>query len=234
MSGFGDDPGQLPPGPLGPTGLPAPLPVGRQSVWSAERLLLFTDAVTAISITLLILPLVDLVPEAVSAHETGSEVITDHWSQIWSFLLSFLVVARFWMAHHRTFSMVGALNGRLVVWNMIWLLSIVVLPFPTEIVGSFGHDRFTAALYYANILVSLVCQAAMLALIKAHPETLTVDDESTRALIASGYTEGCRNIVALVVAFALALAVPLLDYYSLLLLAVFPRVDILRKRKGAG
>ncbi|WP_433893730.1 TMEM175 family protein [Streptomyces sp. CA-111067] len=239
VSGPGDEPGANWPGAPGPAMPPMPPTpqsspsIGKAPRLSAERLLLFTDAVTAISITLLILPLVDLVPEGAAAHDSARKVITDHWRQIWSFLLSFVVVARFWLSHHRTFSVVGSLNGRLMTWSMGWLLSVVVLPFPTEIVGSFGHDRFTATVYYANILVSLVCQAAMPAVIKGHPETLAVDDPSTRARVASDFTEGCRNIMALFVAFALALAVPALQYYSLLLLAVFPNVDVLRKHKGA-
>lgn len=194
----------------------------------SERLVLFTDAVTAISITLLILPLVDLVPEAASAHEHAQDVIDDHLDQIWSFLLSFAVVARFWFAHHRVFSAVGSLNRSLMAWNMGWLLCIVVLPFPTEMVGSFGQERFTATFYYVTLLASTVCQMAMLRVVKAHPELLTDDGEKPRGLIAYSYAETNHNLVALVIALVVALAVPALQYYSLLLLAV--PSDMLRAR----
>lgn len=191
----------------------------------SERLLLFTDAVTAISLTLLVLPLVDLVPEAASAHERSRDVIFDHLDQIWSFLLSFAVVARFWFAHHRAFSVVGSLNRALTVWNMGWLLSIVVLPLPTEMIGSFGGDRFVSTFYYLTLLASMVCHLAMLRVLKAHSELLTDAGEKSRDQVASYYAEAVRNVVALVLALVIALAVPALQYYSLLLLATTPWME---------
>ncbi|MFD8570244.1 TMEM175 family protein [Streptomyces sp. NPDC059639] len=201
---------------------------------SAERLLLFTDAVAAISITLLILPLVDMVPEAAAAHERPSEVITDHLSQIWSFLLSFAVIANIWFEHHRAFSSVAKLTRPLMVWNMGWLLSIVVLPLPTEMISSFGgRDRFTGAFYYATLLAGVVFRLAMLRILKSTPELLDGDREKSRSRIENLYTDSCLTVVALVVAFAIALAFPVLQYYSLALLAVPPRVSRLRARRAA-
>ncbi|GAA2614675.1 TMEM175 family protein [Streptomyces axinellae] len=140
-SGAIDETGARGAGPGEPS---VPAPGRNEGGVSGERLVLFTDAVTAISITLLILPLVDLVPEAASAHEGASEVITGHLDQIWSFLLSFAVVANIWQEHHRTFSTVNKATRSLTVWNMGWLLSVVVLPLPTEMIGTFGRDRFVA------------------------------------------------------------------------------------------
>lgn len=85
-----------------------------------ERLVFFTDAVVAIAITPLVLPLV------------------------YSFLLSFAVIARPWRVHHKLFQHVGALSEPVVLWNTLWVLTIVVLPFPTEMIGGYGNDRFTA------------------------------------------------------------------------------------------
>jgi uncharacterized membrane protein len=147
---------------------------------SAERLVLFTDAVTAISITLLILPLVDLVPEAASAHEGASEVITGHLDQIWSFLLSFAVVANIWREHHRSFSSVTKLTRSLMVWNTGWLLSVVVLPLPTEMIGAFGRDRFVGAFYYSTLLAGMVCRFAMLRILKTTPALLEEDGLAAR------------------------------------------------------
>ncbi|MER5439589.1 TMEM175 family protein [Streptomyces sp. NPDC002790] len=204
----------------------APAPTGKEAAGlPSERLLLFTDAVTAISLTLLVLPLVDLVPEAASAHEHARDVILDHLDQIWSFLLSFAVVARFWFAHHRAFSVVGSLNRSLSVWNMGWLLCIVVLPLPTEMIGSFGGDRFAATFYYLTLLASMVCHMAMLRVLKAHSELLADDGEKSRALVARSYGESVRNIMALVLALVVALAVPALQYYSLVLLASTPWME---------
>ena len=60
-----------------------------------ERLIFFTDAVTAIAITLLILPLVSIVPAHPAGNESVWPLLVDHASQLGSFVLSFLVIARF-------------------------------------------------------------------------------------------------------------------------------------------
>ncbi|GAA2600833.1 TMEM175 family protein [Streptomyces axinellae] len=211
----------------------APPPGTIEGGVSGERLVLFTDAVTAISITLLILPLVDLVPEAASAHEGASEVITGHLDQIWSFLLSFAVIANIWQEHHRTFSTVAKLTRSLTVWNMGWLLSVVVLPLPTEMIGTFGRDRFVAAFYYAVLLASTVCRFAMLRILNTTPALLEEDGRAARQRTEDLYTESYLNVLALITAFVIALAVPALQYYSLLLLAVPPRLARLRRRRAA-
>ncbi|WP_020497572.1 TMEM175 family protein [Sciscionella marina] len=186
---------------------------------SGERLVLFTDAVTAISITLLVLPLVDLVPEVASAHRPASDVITGHLSQIWSFLLSFTVIANIWREHHRTFSTVTKTTRALMMWNTGWLLSVVVMPLPTEMIGAFGgHDRFVAAFYYAVLLAGVVCRLAMLKVLKSNPGMVEGEGEATRRRIAHLHTDGYVNVLAVVLAFIIALAVPVLQYWSLLLL----------------
>lgn len=211
----------------------ASAPRGVEAGASAERLLLFTDAVAAISITLLILPLVDLVPEAVAEHEAASDVITSHLDQIWSFLLSFAVIANVWLEHHRTFASVEKLTRPLMVWNMGWLLAVVVLPLPTEMIGAFGRDRFVAAFYYSTLLASMVCRSAMLRILKTTPGLLKEDVQGAHRRITELYTESYLNVIALGIALALALAVPVLQYYSLLLLAVPPRILRFRGRAEA-
>ncbi|NDZ79916.1 DUF1211 domain-containing protein [Streptomyces sp. SID10853] len=215
----------------GPAEAPVPTSDGNGGGVSGERLVLFTDAVTAISITLLILPLVDLVPEVASAHKPASEVITGHLTQIWSFLLSFAVIANIWREHHRAFSTVKTASRSLTVWNMGWLLSVVVIPLPTEMIGAFGgHDRFVGAFYYAALLAGMVCRLAMLSILKNNPGMVEEDSEETRQKTAGLYADSFINVLAVVIAFAIALAVPVLQYYSLLLLVVAGRVRFMRRR----
>lgn len=213
----------------GPADARAEAETEKEEANSAERLLLFTDAVAAIAITLLILPLVDLVPEVAGEHGHAREVITEHRDQIGSFLLSFLVIARLWLAHHNLFAGVRSYSQPLVLWNMAWLLSIIVLPFPTEMVGAFGGDRFASSFYYVNVLAGVAFQTAMISVLMRRPSLLREGSrDMRRALFVS-----ISNVVALVVALALALAVPALQYYSLLLLAVAPWVVRLSKLGSA-
>jgi len=177
----------------------------------------FTDAVVAIAITLLVLPLVDAVGEAVDARRSAAEVVTDNISQFFSFLLSFAVIARLWTAHHRLFDGVATASGRVVGLNMLWLLTIVVLPFPTEMVGGYGEDRFTVVLYIGTILASSACLTALSVAIRGR---LVGGAGSMTALLA---------LALLVAAF-----VPGVGYTALLLLFLAPLVERLWQRWRPG
>ncbi|MEK8227283.1 TMEM175 family protein [Oerskovia sp. M15] len=66
-----------------------------------DRLVNFTDAAVAIAITLLVLPLVDLVADG-EAHSVRALVQGESGTFL-AFAISFVVIARFWTAHHRVF-----------------------------------------------------------------------------------------------------------------------------------
>ncbi|MGZ0152192.1 TMEM175 family protein [Kribbella sp. WER1] len=179
-----------------------------------DRLVLFTDAVVAIAITLLVLPLVDMVPEVKAHGGEATSVITEHRQEIFTFLLSFVVIANFWLGHHRIFEHVRVYTSSILRLNLLWLLAIVVLPFTTEVIGAFQSDRFVAGLYIGTILVLSICQSALALLIRGHKE-----------LEAPGNPVGRREIVGSLVltgftllAFLLGSLVPGVNFYALLLL----------------
>jgi uncharacterized membrane protein len=179
----------------------------------ADRVVYFTDAVVAIAITLLVLPLVDTVDEAVNAGDSSVEVITRNLDQVFSFLLSFVVIARLWTVHHRLFDGVATATHHVIALNMLWVLTIVVLPFPTEMVGGYGEDRFTVGLYIGTILASSACLTALSVAMRGR---LAGSGGSTTALFA--------------LALVLALFVPGVSYWALLLLFLVPLAERLWKR----
>ncbi|TKK73635.1 DUF1211 domain-containing protein [Kribbella jiaozuonensis] len=194
-----------------------------------DRLVLFTDAVVAIAITLLVLPLVDLVPEVRAEGGDAVSVVTDHWQEIFTFLLSFVVIANFWLGHHRLFEHVRAYNSAMIRLNLLWLLTIVVLPFPTEIIGAFPSNRFTAGFYTGTILALSICQSAIAWMIHGHKELENPDNPVSReglvgSLILTGLT---------VVAFLLAAFVPGVNFYALLLLLLSPILMPIWRRTSA-
>jgi len=183
---------------------------------SPERLVFFTDAVVAIALTLLVLPLTEIVPEVVAAHGDPIEAITGNQSKIWSFLLSFVVIGRQWFAHHRLFEQVRAYNSTLALTNMVWLLAVIVMPFSSQMVGGFNTNQFTCLLYIGTIIVNSACVSVM---------TLVVRSDS--ALLREGSVISNRwlfttisTTVSLIVAFLLVVIVPAVNYYSILLLVV--------------
>jgi uncharacterized membrane protein len=112
-----------------------------------ERLVFFSDAVFAIAITLLALELkvpdiepgraADLLPAALLA--LAPKYI--------AFLITFLVVGGYWQLHHRYFRHINAFDGRLIWLNLLLLISVAFLPFPTAVLGSYVGER-TAIVFY--------------------------------------------------------------------------------------
>ncbi|MES9541664.1 TMEM175 family protein [Actinomadura sp. NPDC000600] len=194
-----------------------------------DRLVLFTDAVVAIAVTLLVLPLVDVVPEAVGAHQRSVEVITGHWAQIGSFALSFVVIIRLWFVHHRVFEHIGGYTRALMLVNTGWLLAIVVLPFPTEMAASYpGDDRFTVMLYIGNILVACVLQTALTVISYRDPDVALEFDPPTIESVRGALS----NVALLAVGLAVVAAFPGISYFALLLLFAQAPVDRLWRLAG--
>ncbi|MEV0073821.1 MULTISPECIES: TMEM175 family protein [unclassified Amycolatopsis] len=187
---------------------------------SPERLVFFSDAVVAIALTLLVLPLTDLVPELAAEHKEAVDVVLEHWNQLFSFVLSFVVIARMWWGHHRIFEEVRAYSGPLVYANFVWLFTIAVLPFPTEITGSFGTNRFAAMFYTGTIFASSFAQSALVLIIRRDRNVARSPDSVTDLWLGNNLL----STAALLIAFVAAAVEPVLGYYALLLLIPAPWV----------
>jgi uncharacterized membrane protein len=176
-----------------------------------ERFLTFVDAIAAVAITLLILPLVDLAGEVRSGDESVWHLLTTHSGQFWSFGLSFGVIARLWLAQHRLMRPVIAANVQLTTCLMLWVLAIVFLPFPTALLPGGGRETITKALYLGTLTA---CSACLLLVSLVVGRNRSLRDSDERPLIAPDVT-----IVGIfVVALAISLIVPAAEYYPLLLL----------------
>ena len=120
-----------------------------------RRLVGFTDGVVAIAITLIVLPLVD------AARDLGTkpaiDFLSDNGFNLLAAGLSFVVIALFWMDHHRLYRRVSGATAPLIRANLVWLAAIVFLPLPTVlIVDSPGHDPIAEGLYIGTVLVAQV------------------------------------------------------------------------------
>ena len=135
---------------------------------SAERLKAFTDAVVAIAMTLLILPLMDSVTDAT---ESGAGAwVAAEWPSLLTFMLSFVLIANFWITHHRMFAKVERVNQALLWLTILWMFTIVWLPVATAITSTFEPDPIEKLLYVGSLIVtSLVLTLTRVYLIH-HPE----------------------------------------------------------------
>jgi uncharacterized membrane protein len=116
-----------------------------------ERLIFFSDAVFAIVMTLLVLDIrVPDVPPGLAVEEVPSRVL-ELWPKFLSYVLSFLVVGTYWIAHHQTFRYVGSYDRTLLWLNLVFLLSISFIPFPTSLLGEYGDLRFAVVVYALSV-----------------------------------------------------------------------------------
>jgi uncharacterized membrane protein len=177
-----------------------------------RRLVNFSDAVVAIAITLLILPLVDSASNICSAGI--GHFLDSNRPKLLAFVLSFAVIGRFWWAQHATFERLKSYNSMLVGGMFLWLFSIVFLPLPTEIVGSSrGGGRGVDALYVGTLLVTAVSGLIQAVAAVRNPElqveegrgTMTVDGYASLAILTA-------------VALVIALLIRRLGLYGLLAL----------------
>jgi uncharacterized membrane protein len=61
-----------------------------------------------------------------------------------------LVVAAFWMAHHRVFGPIGGYDRTLLWLNFLFLMTISFLPVPTSLLGEYGDQQLPVVIYAAN------------------------------------------------------------------------------------
>ena len=181
---------------------------------SAERLKFFTDAVVAIAMTLLILPLLESVSEAAAEGFDTSEYLDEHGGQLLSFVLSFVIIATFWLSHERLFAHVERWTSRLMILNIGWMLTIVFLPVATALVGSMEVDRLQIAVYIGTMVLSTALMAAMNLLVRRTPETWG----EGKGPDVSGLAAQIGLLALFALALALGVSVPDVNYYALLLL----------------
>ena len=120
-----------------------------------DRVIVFSDGVFAIAITLLVLNF--KLPE-VSGPDLDRQLfdaIADDWGLWLSFALSFAIIARFWVVHHRLSMLLRKIDTTFLVLNLVLLAFVVVLPYPTEILGEYGNQTAVAIYAAAMALTGL-------------------------------------------------------------------------------
>ena len=124
-----------------------------------ERIKALTDGVLAIVITILVLTFE--VPEHRFGHDALIDFFRDLLRPFAAYVVSFGIVATYWMQHTAIFHYVKAGNRTFFWLNILFLLPVTLLPFLTNIRATY-NDEFVATLLYAG--GNIACLAALLAL----------------------------------------------------------------------
>jgi uncharacterized membrane protein len=128
-------------------------PAGAQAPSSTTRRLeAFSDGVIAIAITLLVLEI--SVPDA----KPGKllDALGNQWPSYAAFVLSFVVIGIMWVSHHSMFERIANVDRRLLFLNLLLLMGIAFLPFPTALLAAYvkeggSNSHLAAAVYSATM-----------------------------------------------------------------------------------
>jgi uncharacterized membrane protein len=190
-----------------------------------SRIVAFSDGVFAIAITLLVLNLG--VGEGVKDGELG-RVLWDHRQDLIAYALSFAVIGRFWIVHHRFFGEVTGFDGRLIWLNLFYLAWIVLIPFSSQVLGDYGGTTAAEVLYAGNLVGVMLSGTLLFA--DAQRAGLT-STESAEA------REGRRHALWIALVFAasipVAIANPSIAPYCWLALFLVPTAARITSRRSA-
>jgi uncharacterized membrane protein len=109
----------------------------------------FSDGVFAIAITLLVLTIAQPVTKD---YLDLRHALLDRWPALAAYAVSFVVIGIMWVNHHTVFSHLRRIDRGLYYWNLALLMTIVFIPYPTEVFGEAlrqGHGARTAAVLYS-------------------------------------------------------------------------------------
>ena len=123
---------------------------------STQRLMAFSDGVFAIAITILVLQLgVPDVPAELADRQLAA-ALTAKLLELWpgklvSYVLSFVIVGMFWVGHHMAFHHVRRSNRALLWLNMLFLMCVSFIPFPTALLGQYFDQRVAVVVYAVSL-----------------------------------------------------------------------------------
>ena len=116
-----------------------------------SRIEAFSDGMFAIAITLLILEI--KIPSPTEGRLAAA--LLKQWPSYLAFFLSFAYIGVMWMNHHRMFTHIKRSNDTLLVLNLLLLLGVTAVPFPTAVLAAHlgTPDQRTGAILYNGVFI---------------------------------------------------------------------------------
>jgi uncharacterized membrane protein len=133
-----------------------------------DRLEAFSDGVFAVAATLLVLN-IKLAESDVSSNSQLNVVLRESVPNMLIFIFTFLVVGVFWVGHQRIYARVKNVSHFLLWSNIVYLLTIAVIPFPAAVLAK--HPFFITSIIFYSIVMFLsgIQHVTVLIYLKRHP-----------------------------------------------------------------
>ncbi len=108
-----------------------------------DRVGAFSDGVFAIAITVLVLTI--SIPSV--KPDQLDDALRDLIRPVFAYFLSFYVVGVYWFSHHKMWHFIRRVDARFLMLNMVLLAFVALLPFPTDLIGTYGQTREATIIY---------------------------------------------------------------------------------------
>lgn len=133
-----------------------------ENIPGIDRLLALTDGVVAIALTLLVLqlqvPATSVIKNANSASQLWDALGVDG-GELTSYLVSFVVIAQFWLVHHRILRTMRGHSEGLAWRNFAFLLTLTLMPFTSDLMGRYSNNPLAVTIFAVNLVaLSLTTQ----------------------------------------------------------------------------
>lgn len=195
---------------------------------SPERLQAFTDAVVAIALTLLILPLMESVGELADHDGTTAEWLAEEQYALLGFALSFILIAVFWVHHHKLFRSVKQVDAGLLWLTVAWMFTIVVMPVATSLSTQMESDWAQPLVYIGTLFATSLMLLLARIYLRSHPDLHQMsDDDAVMGIRASWIVSGL-----FLAALVLAVVIPGAGNWPLLLMLLSEPLQRLDRRRG--
>jgi uncharacterized membrane protein len=194
---------------------------------SKSRLESFSDGIFAFAITLLVLTIAQP-----SDYRKLAAELADRWPSLAAYVVSFAVIGIMWLNHHSLFRHFEHVDRGLIYINMLLLMTITFLPYPTGVLGQAlarGEGARTAAVIYAVTMAVNAWAWSALWLYGSHKRRLLHEEfpEAERGTATLMFTIG-------VVMYTLAVGVAFVNAYAFLglqgLFALYYAIDPISRR----
>ena len=168
-----------------------------------DRIVFFSDAVFAIAITILVLDIrvPDIPPDLVS-RELPSRIL-ELGPKFLSYVISFLVLAIYWQAHHQVFRPIRTYDRTLLWLNILFLMTIAFLPFPTSLLGEYSEEQISLVIYAANAALASLLLVSISWYASAGHRLVTsdVDEDALRLEQAQGLAVPMVFLISIAISF---------------------------------
>ncbi|MBC8276260.1 MAG: DUF1211 domain-containing protein, partial [Chloroflexi bacterium] len=118
---------------------------------TTRRIEALADGIFAIAMTLLVLTLT--LPDMAQTKLSLSQLLADQWPKFFNYALSFVLLAIFWIVHHQQFHVIRRTDRGHVWINIGILMFVALMPFSTDVVGSYGNETLAELLFSANLMI---------------------------------------------------------------------------------